>query len=329
MKYELHFISIVAVMALSVPLGAFAISFSSQAEMSLAVSPEFPRPGENIKVGVRSYVFDTLRANMQWYLNGKVVASGRGVAEQIFTADKVGSVMTIRVEAIAADGATYETSAVIPISDIDLIARALTYAPKSYRGTTLPTPGSVLEVYATPYLYAGGAKLAAKNLIYEWSVNDQKISAQSGGGRVKLRAALPNLSGGEIKVSLKASNLSGSVYAVRSMKIAMKSPEVVFYKNDSLTGRGVSALFNLRIPAGSAFSVIAEPYFMAMDSLSKAAILWKVGGLDITQASETPRILEISAPKDSSGGSTDFAVSIADATKLFQKAVGNLTVFAQ
>ena len=327
MRYKLQVIGIL--IALSVATSALAISFASQADMSLAVSPESPRPGENIKVDVRSFVFDTLRANMQWYLNGKVVASGRGVAEQTFTAGKAGSVMNIKVEAITADGAAYETSASIPISDIDLIARAQTYTPRGYRGTALPTPGSKLEIYAVPYLYSGGSKLAAKNLIYEWTLNGQKVANSSGGGKTKFAVDLPNFGGGQYEISVTISNLSGSISAQRNLQISTQNPEVVFYKSDSLVGRSKTAISNYIIPAGGAFSVIAEPYFMAIDSLLKANIVWRANGQNITAPSETPRLLEVSAPADSSGGSTNFSFSIEDAKKLFQRAVGSLTVSSQ
>lgn len=317
------------VIVLSVPFGALAASFTSQADLSLSVSPEFPRPGANIKVEARSYVFDALRANLQWYLNGKVVASGRGVTEQIFIATKVGTTMNIRVDAISIDGVSYTTSASIPISDIDLIARADTYAPRGYRGASLPTPGSVLEIYAVPYLYSGGAKLSAKNLIYEWSINGEKIAGASGGGKTKLAVSLPNFGGAEHEISLKISNLSGSVATERSIKVLARNPEVVFYQTDSLMGRAPTALYNFLMPVGGAFSIIAEPYFMAMGSLLKSRVIWKANGQDITQASEAPRVLDISAPQESSGGSTNFSFSIEDAKKLFQRATGVLTISSQ
>lgn len=320
---------ILVAVILSAPINTFAVSFTSQADLSLSASPEFPRPGANIKVEARSYVFDALRANLQWYLNGKVVASGRGITEQIFVATKAGTVMNIKVQAVAINGTVYETSVSIPIADIDLIVRADTYAPRGYRGASLPTPGSVLEIYAIPYLYSGGAKLSAKNLIYEWSINGEKIAGASGGGKTKLTISLPNFSGAEHEISLKISNLSGSVATERSIKVLARNPEVVFYKTDSLMGRAQTAVSNFIMPAGSAFSIIAEPYFMAMDSLLKSRVIWKANGQDITQASEAPRVLDVSAPQDSSGGSTNFSFSIEDAKKLFQRATGALTISSQ
>lgn len=329
MSHKFKILNIAVALALCAPFGALATSFTSQADLSLSVSPEFPRPGANIKVEARSYVFDALRANFQWYLNGKIVASGRGITEQVFVATKAGAVMNIRVDAVAADGRTYTVSVSIPISDIDLIARANTYAPRGYRGALLPTPGSVLEVYAVPYLYSGGTKLAEKNLIYEWSVNGEKIAGASGGGKTKLTVSLPNFGGSWHEISLKVSNLSGSVATEKSVKVLARNPEVVFYKTDSLMGRAQTALSNFVIPAGGAFSIIAEPYFMAMDSLLKSRMVWKANGQDITQASEAPRVLDVSAPQDSSGGSTNFSFSIEDAKKLFQRATGAFTATAQ
>ena len=208
-KIAKKFIAIV--IALCVFFSAPAASIASQADMSLSLSPEFPMPGESIKVETISYVFDTLRANFQWYLNGKVVASGRGITEQTFLATKVGTIMNIKVVAVASDGLTYTASASVPISDIDLIMRADTYTPNGYRGASLPTPGSILGVYAVPYLYSGGAKISVQNLIYEWFLDDKKMSGLSGQGKNKIILELPNLGSGEYEIKLKASSISGSV----------------------------------------------------------------------------------------------------------------------
>jgi len=328
MKYKLQVMGIAIMLALLAPFGALVVSAASQADLSLSIIPEFPMPGKNIKAEAMSYVFDTLRANFQWYLNGKVVVSGKGITEQTFLATKVGTIMNIKVVAVASDGLTYAASASVPISDIDLIMRADTYTPNGYRGASLPTPGSILEVYAVPYLYSGGAKISVQNLIYEWFLDDKKMSGLSGQGKNKIILELPNLGSGEYEIKLKASSISGSVVMEKNMKISTQTPRILFYETNPLAGRSSRAFSIFNIKAGGSFAILAEPYFFDLRSLARAAFSWSTANTVIERTSENPRILEIAAPQDAQS-STDFALSINDKKTIFQRAEAVLTVIAQ
>lgn len=320
-------ILITSAVAFTLAFGAGAISFSSQADMSLAVSPESPKPGQGFKVEARSFVFDTLRANFQWLLNGKIIATGRGLAEQDFIASNLGSIMNIKAAAVSADGTAYASSASIPIADIDLIVSPLTYIPLFYRGAALATPGSAVEIAAIPFLYSGGSRLNPQNLIYEWSLNDEKLLKQSGGGKSKLTLDLPNFGVGENEVSLTVSNLNGSISVKRNTKIKTQSPEVLFYESSELTGIKQLASPIFQMAVGGKLSIIAEPFFMALESLARARIRWIADGKDLEVAPENPRLLELTAPQ-SSQFQSNFLFSIEDTKTLFQKAEANLTVLS-
>ena len=317
---------IIAVLFLTA-LSAGAITFSPRTDIVLSVNPESPVSGESFKVGATSYVFDPLRANFQWYLNGKLISSGRGLLEQNFIATKPGTNMNITARAVSAEGTAYESSMSFTVADVDLIAHAPTYIPNWYRGASLATPKSDLEIYAVPHIYSGKARLDAKNLIYEWFLNGEKLNSQSGGGKSKISVSLPDFSKAEYDIELKVSNLSEAVSAKKSIKVKTQDPAINFYKTSELIGTERLAKTVFDMPAGGSISVIAEPFFMALNSLSNAQIQWTVNNNFLDNPPASPRVLQISAPEGAASAST-FGIKISDLKTLFQRVEGFINVRA-
>src|SRR3989344_1761364 len=138
--------------------------FAQENDLFLVVSPSSPSPNQGYSVEARSYQFDTSRAYFEWFRDGKKIDEGTGIVKKIFPGEKIGSQTTISV--VSADNST---SARISVNDIDFIINPLTYVPSFYRGFALPTPGSLVEVYAIPHLYSGASRISASNLMFEWS----------------------------------------------------------------------------------------------------------------------------------------------------------------
>src|SRR3990167_11107482 len=180
-------------------------------DLSLNVSPQYPSAGENFTVKAKSFTFDPVRANFQWLLNGKIVSSGKGLSEQIFTASKLGSQMTIKAVATMNGGSSFGAQIIVNVADIDLIASPLTYTPLFYRGYSFASPGAVVEIYAVPHLFSGGARIAPKNLIYEWFVDGNKFSAKSGEGKNKFILDTWDAGNASYDIGLKVSSSGGSI----------------------------------------------------------------------------------------------------------------------
>ena len=179
--------------SLALAFQAQAISLSLPNDLILTVSPTSPKAGENITASAKSFAFDAARAKFTWFLNGKQTASGVGLVEQTFAAGRFGSEINVRVTVISEDGNFYEAETNISVADIDFIIHSLTYTPSFYRGAALPTPGSVVEVIATPHLFRSGERLRPQNLIYEWSLDDKTVASQSVGGKNKLALKLADV----------------------------------------------------------------------------------------------------------------------------------------
>lgn len=313
---------------LLIALYAEAITISATEDFSLILSPEFPGPGEKFSARAQSFLFDTVRADFEWFLGGKLISKGLGLTEQEFTAGKAGETMRIKVIAYPQNMSAFTGNVTLPLSDIDLITHPLTYTPPMYRGASLPTPGSQVEVFAVPHLFSGGKRISNQNLIFEWSVDGGKILKQSGGGKNKLVLDIADLGFVENEVSLKVSSVSGSIAAQKSVRIKTVAPEILFYETSELTGKKPLAfsIFNMR--SGGTFAIIAEPFFMALESLKIAKINWRVGGADLETTPENPRLLELAAPAGEQSESS-FSLLIEDVKKIFQRVEAKLRVVAQ
>jgi len=294
-------------------------------DLSLNVSPQYPSAGENFTVKAKSFTFDPVRANFQWLLNGKIVSSGKGLSEQIFTASKLGSQMTIKAVATMNGGSSFGAQIIVNVADIDLIASPLTYTPLFYRGYSFASPGAVVEIYAVPHLFSGGARIAPKNLIYEWFVDGNKFSAKSGEGKNKFILDTWDAGNASYDIGLKVSSSGGSISVQKNIRIRPQNPQVLFYEINKLTGRKNLAHSSFFLRSGETLSVLAEPYFFGLASLNRAAVSWNANGNVIDTTSENPKILEVTAPENSIS-STNFGSSIEDAKTIYQRAAAELTI---
>ena len=321
---------IVAILVLAWSAEALVVTLPG--DLTLSFSPKSPRASGIFAAEAKSFAFDTVRANFTWFVNGKQVASGVGLKEQEFTAGKLGSLMTIRVVANSEDGLTYEAQAALAISDIDFIVNSLTYTPAFYRGAALPTPGSTIEIFAVPHLFRGGSRLSAQNLIYEWSLDNKPVLNQSGGGKNILTIDLADVGGSNYTVGLKISTSDSSLTSEKTISLKTYQPEVLFYEVSSLMGVRPLASNSFSVRAGNPFSVVAEPYYLSLNSIKSAKVEWRADGKIISQptggeALENPWLLELTSPADSESQSV-LSFKFEDARKIFQRAGATLQITA-
>ncbi|QQG42704.1 MAG: hypothetical protein HYW15_00555 [Candidatus Giovannonibacteria bacterium] len=308
--------------------GAGAQTFSSPNDFTLNVSPQSPRAGSAVTVTARSFAFDGRRASFAWFLGGKKVDSGVGLSEKTFTAGKLGTELNIIVEVASVEGLFYEARANINVADIDFVVHPLTHTPLLYRGAALATPGSEVGIIAVPHLFRNGAKLKPQNLIYEWSLDRKPLLSQSGGGRNKLLLRLADIRGGEYEISLRVSAADNEIFTGKTARFKTAAPEIVFYKTNPLTGQGSSALSSFFARAGEQFSILAEPFYFGLDSLSRAGFDWRANGEKINPDAGNPRLLNLEAPAGAESAA-DVSITIKDAKALFQNAEGRLNIKAE
>ncbi len=297
-------------------------------DLSLVLSPDTPGPGESFSAEARSYGFDTSHADFTWYLNGKKVDEGQGTARESFTAGRAGSKMDIKVVADSENGIAYNAESKITTGDVDLILNPLTYVPAWYPGAALASPGSVVEVYAIPHLFSGGSEIDPANLIYDWSLDGDKIADQSGTGKSVFRLKLSNLRNSQNQVSLFVASAGGSTAARKTIAVAAASPKILFYQSSPLTGVKTWASTFFAARPGANFSILAEPFFFSLEDINNLNIAWSANGETLNQSgAENPFLLSLKTPSDAEANAL-FSLKISDKKNIFQQTEANLSVTA-
>ncbi|MDP2669126.1 MAG: hypothetical protein Q8P07_04810 [bacterium] len=305
-----------------------AVIDTKVADLSLASSPSYPSAGQTFTVEAKTYSTDPLRSDFKWFLNGKAVASGLSITSQTFTAGKLGSSMKIDVSLTATDGRVFSKSLTVYIADVDIVLNPLTYTPPLYRGSSLASVAGTVEVYAVPHLFSSGARIAPQNLIYEWSLNGEKVRDQSGPGRNTMIFSLYDSGGTSYSIKVKVSNASGAVSAQKSASVQTTEPKILFYEMNPLTGRAGNANVSFGVRGGGNVAVLAEPYFFDLSSLSRATINWNANGIKVDQpAGKDPLLMEISAPENAIS-LTNFSLNINDKKTIHQNTNGSFNIQA-
>lgn len=310
-----------------------APAYAQENDLFLVVSPPSPSPGQGYSVEAKSFQFDASRAYLEWFKNGKKIDEGTGVIKKIFGGEKVGSQTTISVS-VSADNNFYETLANIGVNDIDFIINPFTYTPAFYRGSALPTSGSVVEVYAIPHIFYGNSRISSGNLLFEWSLDGKTIQEQSGRGKNKLVFSFPKTPLGENEISVKVSSLNGALAHEKIERVAIQRPEIILYKTSSLLGKSAVAISpssasgggGFEVKSGEEFSVVAEPFFFDFNSILRSTISWLGNGVKINTGKEqNPFLLELtSQPSTESENNISFKIENKD--NVFQKGESGIIV---
>ena len=299
----------------------FSFSNAQENDLFLVVSPSSPSPNQGYSVEAKSYQFDASRTYFEWFKNGKKIDEGTGIVKKTFPGEKLGAQTTVSV--VSADNSASEK---ISVNDIDFVVKPLTYTPTFYRGSALPTPGSVVEVYEVPHTYSGALRISAQNLIFEWQLDNQNIQEQSGRGKNKLTFALPKTFFGVNEISLKVSSLNGAIAHEKRTIVEMRQPEIILYKQSSLLGKSALAFSSFETKSGEEFSVAAEPFFFDTNSLFRSAISWLANGSKIsTGVEQNPFLLELSS-QSGNESENNISFKIENESNVFQKGEGRITV---
>lgn len=279
-----------------VPLFAYAqISFPSLAPpASIASTPSSPDPGEKVVLQAITPIFDTDTTFYEWTVNGQFRAdlSGPGKYQAEVIAGAVGSAIPVSVRATAKDASVATMSSSIRVSSLSLAWSADTSRPPWYRGKTLATPGSIVTVVAIPKIIIGGKTVDPKNLVYQWSLGDDKKYA-SGVGKQSIQITTSAAPGGSHWVRVLVEDIGGTVKKEGSLFIVNREPSASIYRFSPLGGTEYrSAQATVQLPKGKELTLIAEPYYFA-EKTNNILYTWDVGGLLISGSPENPNILTI------------------------------------
>ena len=307
-------------------LPLFAQMGGAGTELTMAMLPAHPRPGENVLVSVESYNIDLNRAEVRWFINDVLVKTGLGEKQLSVLAGSGGETKTVRVVAIGENGSTYSSSVVIRPAEVTLLWQAQSYTPPFYRGKALmPYQGTVL-VAAIPSFTRGKSTMSAESLIYTWTEGDTVIGDSSGKGKnlFVFQGSIPMR---PKTISVLVESPDRTMTAEASIDVAPVAPRLLFYEEHPRFGLLPKALTGSFLLEGDETRIDAIPYYFETSTRAGGDMVygWQMNYSPLESERKPFLILRRSS---NAAGRTNLFLEArsADESKTFQAGEGKLTI---
>ncbi len=317
----------VALFFAGVPFSLSAQTGSVGTELSMALSPEHPRPGEQAVVSVESYNIDLNRSEVTWFVNDKVVRRGTGEKRITVFTGKGGERMEVRVVALGENGNTYSASLVLRPAEVNLLWQAESYTPPFYKGKALmPYQGTVL-IAAIPSFTSGTSVMPASSLIYTWKDGDSVIGDSSGKGKNLF------VFRGEIPVTIKTISVTvespdHAMIADAAITVVPVAPRLLFYEDSPLYGLLFGKALTGTVPlSGDEMRVGAMPYYFETSARAGRDVVynWQLNYAPLS--GQKTSLLTLRRSTNDAGFSDLFLEAhSADEEKSFQAAERKVTI---
>ncbi|MFT7507142.1 MAG: hypothetical protein ACI92I_000281 [Acidimicrobiales bacterium] len=287
---------------------------------TLVFSPRYPEPNEQITIELNDYSINTSGAAIQWFIDGTeevLVQNERSIS---ITAGELGSKTIVTAITTLANGSRIEAQKNITPIRIDMLIEADTLAPSFYKGRTIPSTGSSIQVTALPFT---GVDRNPETFSYVWRVDDK---VQGGGSRYG-RNSITFTSGFEknILVSVDVIDDAGNILSSESTYIPLANPELHFYEINPLRGMSEIAMNNGFIFLGDEIKIHAVPYFVDKSLVTNNPhIEWKLNNQTIQNPSTNPQ--EITLRKEGDSGSFAIEFHIRNLRQLLQGVKDSVTI---
>lgn len=286
--------------------------------------PIYPGPYEEVTVTLVNFLADLGRADISWYLNGKLVTSGKGETEFTFTTGDAGAASAISVIAKTAEGVRIDQKMTVTPAEITIVWEAESYTPPFYKGKALLSPYTAYRLVAIPRFIVAGKTIPPSELVYTWRKNNEVVQKSSGYGKYTYRGEAPMLLW-EDAVSVEVSSIGKSLNAYKKIAVAPALGTVLLYEDNPLEGvryeNAIGSEFNL---ADKELVVKAEPYFFARDDKESGSVMydWKLNGANISGEND-----KITFRQEATGeGSAKVSIAIRNAVKTYQSAAAAFTL---
>ncbi|PIR83201.1 hypothetical protein COU19_01660 [Candidatus Kaiserbacteria bacterium CG10_big_fil_rev_8_21_14_0_10_56_12] len=321
------FLSILGLLVL--PLAASAQSLGDVGTFSITASPQYPRPFEQVTITPLSGQLDITNATMTVTVNKKQTYKGNAAPVGV-PVGAVGTLTTVTVT-LTSNGTSSTRSLSFRPQDLSLIVEPLASTPVLYPGKpAVPLGGSVRIVAVADLRSTSGKALDPSQLSYNWTVDEARLSVDSGIGRDTILVASPAQYRSRT-VSLIVTSQDGSAVSGNSLTLTDESPVVRVYERDPLLGilfdRAIVNTFS--IPSAEKTLFVA-PYALPSNGTSPR-LQWFLNG----SAAQTGPVITL-RPTGTGGGSAslsivasvgDSATATANLSLTFGAPKGGLGIF--
>lgn len=310
-----------ALVALPTPADAQLLGNTGAA--AIALSPEYPRPGQEVSAQLYAPLEDIAAASIVWFLDDTPAQAGEGDT-LTFTAPALGESVRVTVIARTAQGAEVSDTVLVQPAEVVLAWEGATYAPPWYRGTTYYTAGADIRAEAFAFIPepTGGVYDAAE-LIYTWSRNGVVLGELSGVGANTLNAPGPRFLGEDV-VSVVVQSPDGLAVAEAAVQIATHEPHLALYSIDPLIGTQYHRAITqgALIDATARPSLVVIPYFFSANTENDPALqhTWSVNGTRVEPSRDVASVLNVQLGESDSLNAR-VSVEVEHTTKLLQSAV--------
>ncbi len=287
-------------------------------DLTLKTNPIYPNPSETFTATIETYAINLDKSDVYWLINDTVVASGFGKKQITLKAPESGKGYRLTVTAKSPGGKTYTFEKTFLSSSVSIVWEATdSYVPDWYEGRALLPEGGKLRIFAMPNMDNG--KLAAKDIVFKWFLNNELLESSSGLGRNYLDYRISEEQGDDLNFELELSPKNSSEKIVRKFSLAPTSPELIIYKDSPLYGTLSNKAYLGTIPeTEKEFSLIAEPFFSSgKQTFKDLSVTWSVNGILTGKGDSFKKLFRIPSP---ALGVSNITVSFENITKLLQDA---------
>ncbi|OHA17152.1 MAG: hypothetical protein A3H57_03870 [Candidatus Taylorbacteria bacterium RIFCSPLOWO2_02_FULL_43_11] len=292
---------------LTIVLTLFLFAYSTVAQvpgegsLELVVTPEIPKPNEEVVAVVRSSITDLDRADISWIINGQTKISGKGVKSFSFKNGQLGEKTSLQVIIVSSDGYSLsETVTFIPAS-VSLVYEANSYTPPFYKGRAYFPYQGTGRVIAFPSFSDENGPIDSSQLIFKWKEGNRVHENASGFGKNTFAFSntdkLPRP--GEIGVEITSSDKQ--IIATETIIIEPTAPMLILYERKPNLGTLYNkALTDQALLSGDEMAVVASPFFFAVKDPNHKDLRyeWSLNGQDVPQ---TQNSLVVRKPPNISG----------------------------
>lgn len=311
-----------------------AVGFAAQAQvlpppLSLTSSPSSPSPGQNFTLTASTPTFDKDTAFFEWVVDGKARPELSGFGNNLITlsAGKVGETVRVSVRASRPGGETSQASLTVSTSDIALIWYAESLAPKWYRGKTLTSPNATVAVVAIPRIILGGQSLRPAELIYRWSIDNER-DAETGVGKETFRFRASQFSGTTHQIDVVVEDIERRIAKHGRVLITTISPHLTIYPSSPLGGVEFRTANFFATAKRGLLDFVAEPFFFPVANRSGLTWRWNVEGISATGIETAPHLITVDTHQRQAG-QVQISATVDDASIFTPSVTKTLNLFLQ
>jgi hypothetical protein len=283
------------------------------------IEPLYPEPETEFTATLNDSSFSAQINGIKWKVDGAIVPEATNQRTITLQTKAVGKKIVLEASVELIDGSINSVKRTIDTNYLDIIIEPQTRTPSFYKGRSLPSIDSKINLTAIV-----NGETSNSNLIYNWRLNNTSVEGGPIRGKNKTTVTMPM--GNYIIVSLDITNTDGEFVAMRSIQIPSVSPRVLFYEVNPIYGQGYKALNKFTL-VGDSTKIKAEPYDLDLLTYNSPDILeWEINGYKNSLGSGNPYEVTLAREDQDYTGASNVDFHVRSLKQLLQGAEGDFQI---